>query len=85
MGFTEILTIIFIVLKLLGVITWAWWVCLLPEIIAGVLYVIVVVAQLVAIYKTHKSIKKHFDEFFGGIAAIAIKAAGDEQKAQEEK
>lgn len=24
---------------------------------------IVVVAQLVAIYKTHKSIKKHFDEF----------------------
>ena len=49
MGFTEILTIIFIVLKLLGVITWAWWVCLLPEIIAGVLYVIAVVA--------------HFDEF----------------------
>lgn len=40
MGFTEILTIIFIVLKLLGVIAWAWWVCLLPEIIAGVLYVI---------------------------------------------
>lgn len=33
MGFTEILTIIFIVLKLLGVITWAWWVCLLPEIL----------------------------------------------------
>jgi hypothetical protein len=30
MGFTDILTIIFIVLKLLGVITWAWWVCLLP-------------------------------------------------------
>lgn len=25
--------------------------------------VFVVVAQLVAIYKTHKSIKKHFDEF----------------------
>ena len=64
MGFTEILTIIFIVLKLLGVITWAWWACLLPEIIAGVLYVIVVVAQqLVAIHKIHKSIKKHFDEF----------------------
>ena len=38
MGFTEILTIIFIILKLLGVITWAWWVCLLPEIIAGVFF-----------------------------------------------
>lgn len=59
MGFTEILTIIFIVLKLLGVITWAWWVCLLPEIIAGVLYVIVVVAQLVAIYKTHKRVSRN--------------------------
>ena len=47
MGFTEILTIIFIVLKLLGVITWSWWVCLLPEIIAGVLYVIVVVLYAV--------------------------------------
>lgn len=63
MGFTEVLTIVFIVLKLLGVITWAWWVCLLPEILAGVLYVVIVVAQLVAIHKTHKSIKKHFDEF----------------------
>ena len=63
MGFTEILTIIFIVLKLLGVITWGLWVFLLPEIIAIVLYVIVVVAELVSIYKTHKSIKKHFDEF----------------------
>lgn len=63
MGFTEILTIIFIVLKLLGVITWTWWVCLLPEILAGVLYVVIVVVQLVAIYKTNKSIKKHFDEF----------------------
>ena len=63
MGFTEILTIVFIVLKLLGVITWAWWVCLLPEILAGVLYVVIVVAQVVAIHKTHKSIKKHFDEF----------------------
>lgn len=46
-----------------GIITWAWWVCLLPEIIAGVLYVIVVVAQFVVIHKAHKSIKKHFDEF----------------------
>lgn len=33
------------------------------EILAGVLYVVIVVAQLVAIHKTHKSIKKYFDEF----------------------
>ena len=34
MGFTEVLTIVFIVLKLTGVINWAWWFVLLPEIIA---------------------------------------------------
>lgn len=60
MGFTEVLTIIFIVLKLMGVITWAWWVCLLPEILAGVLYVVIVVTQLVVIHKTHKEYQETF-------------------------
>lgn len=40
MGFTEILTIIFVVCKLLGIITWSWWLVLLPEIIAGALYLL---------------------------------------------
>lgn len=39
MGFTEILTLIFVVMKLLGVIGWSWWLVLLPEIIAGVFYI----------------------------------------------
>lgn len=39
MGFTEFLTIIFVVLKLIGIISWSWWLVLLPEIIAIVLYV----------------------------------------------
>ena len=67
MGFTEILTIIFIVLKLLGVITWAWWVCLLPEIIAGVLYVIVVVAQFVVIHKAHKRVSRNISMSSKGV------------------
>lgn len=33
MGFSEILTLIFITLKLTGVITWSWFYVLLPEII----------------------------------------------------
>lgn len=41
MGFTEVLTIVFIVLKLLGVISWGWVYVLLPEIIAVLLYIIV--------------------------------------------
>lgn len=40
MGFCEILTIIFVVCKLFGVITWSWWLVLLPEIIAVVFYIL---------------------------------------------
>lgn len=40
MGFTEVLTIVFIVLKLIGVINWNWFLVLLPEIIAVVLYLL---------------------------------------------
>lgn len=41
MGVTEILTIVFIVLKLIGVINWSWWLVLLPGIIGLVFYAIV--------------------------------------------
>lgn len=43
MGFTEVLTIIFIVLKLLGVIDWNWFLVLLPEIIAFAFYILIIV------------------------------------------
>lgn len=39
MGFTEILTIVFVLLKVFGIVSWSWWVVFLPEIIAIVLYV----------------------------------------------
>lgn len=39
MGFTEVLTISFIVLKLLGVINWNWFFVLLPEILALLFYI----------------------------------------------
>ena len=34
MGLPEILTVVFIILKLCNVIDWSWWLVLLPEIIA---------------------------------------------------
>ena len=40
MGFCEILTIVFVVLKLIGTIDWSWWLVLLPEILALALYII---------------------------------------------
>lgn len=62
MGFAELLTIVFIILKLTGYIGWAWWQVLLPEIIAGCIYVILIVITLIFGHKTTKSIKKTFKE-----------------------
>lgn len=42
MGFLEVLTIIFIVLKLIGVITWSWLICFAPLIISLIIYVIII-------------------------------------------
>lgn len=63
MGFTEILTIIFIFLKVLGMVSWAWWVVFLPEIIAVVIYLIVFICGLIGVGKANKAMKKHFDDF----------------------
>lgn len=46
MGITEVLTIVFVTLKLCGVITWSWWWILSPEIIAAVFYTIVIVGLI---------------------------------------
>lgn len=40
MGFLEVLTIVFIALKLMGYISWSWFFVLLPEIVAFVIYVL---------------------------------------------
>ncbi|MHA3065626.1 hypothetical protein [Lacticaseibacillus saniviri] len=60
MGFTEILTIIFVVCKLLGLITWGWWLVLLPEIIAVAIYILIFVGVLVIQFKAWHGINKHF-------------------------
>ena len=41
MGFTEMLTLIFIVLKLTGTVTWSWLAVFMPEIAAVIIFVIV--------------------------------------------
>lgn len=47
MGFCELLTIVFIVLKLVGVIYWSWWLVLLPEIIAVLFYVTIIIFRVI--------------------------------------
>ena len=63
MGFCEILTVIFILLKVFGVITWSWWLVFLPEIIAVALYVIMIILALLGVGKTHKHVKREFKKF----------------------
>lgn len=57
MGFTEVLTIVFIALKLLGVISWSWWLVLLPEILAFVVYAIMVISAVVVNVKFRNSME----------------------------
>lgn len=47
MGFTEALTIMFVICKVTGVVTWNWWIVFLPEIIAGIIYLTVLIIQII--------------------------------------
>lgn len=64
MGILEVLTIIFIVLKLVGVITWSWWIVFLPTIISVSIYVIIVTIHFRQWLKLKLEIDKAFDDDF---------------------
>ena len=46
-GFVGLLTIVFITLKLTGVITWSWWLVFLPMIISFGLWLIIMLGVLI--------------------------------------
>ena len=48
-GFLGILTIVFIVLKLVGVIEWSWVIVLLPLIIPSCLFFLVVTIKFISL------------------------------------
>ena len=52
MGILEVLTIVFVVLKLVGVITWSWWTVFIPMYIAVVWYVIILGLQIAILVKS---------------------------------
>lgn len=64
MGICELLTIVFVVLKLTGVITWSWWLVLLPEIIAVGLYILWSLFAGIFVGSAYKKAKKEFDTDF---------------------
>lgn len=58
MGITEVLTIIFVVLKLTGRIDWSWWIVCLPEIIVVALYLGVFIWDVVERIMYNGAIRK---------------------------
>lgn len=51
MGLVEILTIVFIVLKLVGVIDWSWWLVFLPCLLVVGIDAFFIVAEFIEILK----------------------------------
>ena len=58
MGIAEVLTIVFVVLKLTDVIAWSWWLVLLPTIISFSFYTLLLVVKLVAVLIGVVAVKK---------------------------
>lgn len=63
MGITEILTLIFVVLKAFKVIDFTWAQCFIPEMIAGAFYFIMLILYIVKSYRIKKTIEKEFNNF----------------------
>jgi len=65
MGILEVLAVVFVVLKLVGVITWSWWLVLLPLIIAAVIYVTMYALIIINYVMAKRKINEAFeDDFF---------------------
>lgn len=60
MGITEILTVIFVILKLLGKIDWSWWLVLLPEILAAAVYILIWLGAIRQTHRTFRQVNRSF-------------------------
>ncbi|RIM84249.1 hypothetical protein BU107_13730 [Staphylococcus xylosus] len=81
MGFAEILTLIFIVLKLTNVIDWSWWLVLLPEIIALSFYITYFVIGLIWIFTADKRFERKMMKNY----KHAAKSTRNKQREYEER
>ena len=67
MGICEILTVVFIALKLIGIIDWNWFFVVLPEIIAFLLYALIIVTYIkiqISWRKTMRKIEREIERDF---------------------
>ncbi|MGE7110060.1 transmembrane Fragile-X-F protein [Lysinibacillus sp. NPDC047702] len=62
MGIAEVLTVVFIVLKLTDIISWSWWLVLLPAIISFSIYIIMLVMKLIMVIIAVVAVKNRKEE-----------------------
>lgn len=63
MGITEVLTLIFVVLKVFKVIDFTWVQCFIPEMITGAFCFIMLILYIVKSHRIKKTIEKEFNNF----------------------
>jgi hypothetical protein len=54
MGFTEVLTLIFVVLKATGHLNWPWWQVFIPEYIAAGFWLLAVIGVSLGFFSIRK-------------------------------
>lgn len=57
MGFLELLTVLFIILKVAGVISFSWWLVFLPTIVSLTIYAFMLVFSILGVNSIRKKIK----------------------------
>ncbi len=55
-GFPELLTVVFIVLKLLGIINWSWWLVLAPLWISLVIVLVMLIIFIIIKRKEYEKL-----------------------------
>ena len=53
-GFTGLLTVVFVVLKLVGIISWSWWWVLSPIWISLALFIVIGIPLIILVIKLSK-------------------------------
>lgn len=90
-GFSGLLTIAFIILKLCGVINWSWWLVLLPLIISIGLPIAIILLMFLGYFiwslcvdaRDKKALKKRHKEFNQKLSEDIEKAKNENQNKNE--
>jgi len=58
LGFLEILTLIFVIAKVVGAVSWSWWIVFSPLLLSVTVYVIAYVVFGISVFKVFFDIFK---------------------------